>query len=80
MSTLLQDIRYALRMLRKNPSFTVIAALTLAMGIGVNTAIFSVADAILWKPVPLPEIDRKARSRGRSEASSVLRRCPLRSR
>jgi putative ABC transport system permease protein len=45
-------------MLRKNPSFTVVAALTLALGIGATTAIFSVADALLWKPVALPEIDR----------------------
>ncbi len=58
MSVLLHDLRYAFRILRKNPSFTVIAALTLALGIGATTAIFSVADALLWKPIPLPQLDR----------------------
>ena len=58
MSVLLHDLRYAFRILRKNPSFTVIAALTLALGIGATTAIFSVADALLWKPIPLPDLDR----------------------
>ncbi len=58
LSSMTRDVRYAIRMLLRNPGFTTIALLTFAVGIGVNTAVFSVFNGVLLRPLPYPDADR----------------------
>ena len=61
MTSVSQDLRYSLRMLLKHKGFTVVAALTLALGIGVNTAMFSVLNTFLFRSLPYPQSERLVR-------------------
>jgi putative ABC transport system permease protein len=70
LENLLRDIRFGLRVLRKNPGFTITAVLTLAIGIGANTAIFSVLESQLWRPLPFPDSERLV------DVHTVLRKNP----
>jgi putative ABC transport system permease protein len=69
LENLLHDTRFALRILRKSPGFTLIALVTLALGIGATTALFSVVDAVMLKPLPFPTADRLVRIESLIEAT-----------
>src|SRR5262245_60881444 len=72
MQTLWQDMRYGARMLFKNSGFALIIIITLALGIGANTAIFSVVDKVMVRMLPVPEPERLVRLVGRGEQGSIF--------
>src|ERR1700757_3422958 len=71
MSTLLQDLRYALRMLLKHKGFTAVAIIALALGIGANTSIFSLVNGGLLRPLPFPDAERIVYFEGKNPAAGI---------
>ena len=76
MNGIVQDIRFALRGFGRNPGFTLVAILVLALGIGKNTAIFSVVDALVLRPLPFPASDQLVAIHNRAADSPRLRPIP----
>src|SRR5262245_46441788 len=72
MESMLQDLRFGFRMLLKSPAFTLAAILSLAIGIGANTALFSVVNAVLWRPLPYPGAERLVRVGERGSAKAEV--------
>jgi hypothetical protein len=76
MNTLLQDIRYAIRALRRSAALTIVIVASLAIGIGANTAVFSVVNALLLKPLPYPDAERLAVLWRRSPGINIPKNWP----